>query len=66
MSVTLLALVFQTSSNLLYEVFEQETPAAQSLPPVSTSFQRGTSLIFAKYRKEEEHPTNNLENNIYC
>lgn len=39
-SVTLLALVFQISSNLLCDVFKQETAPAQSLPPVSTSFQR--------------------------
>lgn len=33
-------LVFQISSNLLCDVFKQGTAPAQSLPPVSTSFQR--------------------------
>lgn len=52
MSVMLLALVFQISSNLPCEVLNKKHLPHNLFPSVSTSFQRGPSLMSAKLQKE--------------
>lgn len=56
MSVTRLGLIFQIPSNVLCEVLKQKTLVAQSLPPLSTPCQWGTSSMFAKWQRGGKQP----------